>query len=166
MTKRVAILTCVGNDSDGTGPGHTSLIIGSKCYSFEALFAHSAWKIWPTRNYVNLNTHRPLVIQELNRHRVNGEQVLSHIVATVLDGSNYGSSGVCSQQAALALNRGTQGGFDPRGFDTPWNVYAHAANRNLAASTYVIWSGKSGADAKLRSEFPTVTQKGDGILHW
>lgn len=166
MTKRVAILTCVGNDSDGTGPGHTSLIVGNTTYSFEALFAHTAWKSWPTRVYVGMNTHRPLVIQELNRHKVDGQKVLKYIQITGAVGLDYLSAGVCSQQASFALSNGTVGGFDPRGFDTPWNVYAHAANRNLASDTYVIWSGSSGADAKLKADFPTVTKKGNGILSW
>ena len=166
MTTRVAILTCVGNDSDGTGPGHTSLIVGNRTHSFEALIGHTAWKSWPTKTYVGMNTHRPLVIQELRSNKVDGAKVLQYIKVTGLAGLDYLSAGVCSQQASFALSNGTAGGFDPRGFDTPWNVYAHAANRKLAASTYVIWSGSSGADAKLKSEFPTAVSKGDGILHW
>ena len=164
MASRVAILTCVGNNGNGTGPGHTSLVIDSKTYSFEAIFATTAWKTFNTRAYVAQNTHRPLVIQELPT--VNANAVLTYIQVTGAVGLDYLEHGVCSQQAALALSTGTPGGFNPRGFDTPWGVYAHAANRKLAAKTYLIWNGKSDADNKLKSDFPTATQKGDGILHW
>ena len=166
MTNRVAILTCVGNDSDGTGPGHTSLVVGSKTYSFEAILATTAWKTFRTTSYVADNTHRPLVIQEISANLINSRNVLAYIMATSIAGLDYGSAGVCSQQASLALSMGISGGFNPSGFDTPWRVYNHCANRGLASSTYLIWNGNSGADAKLASDFSAEPAHGTGILSW
>ena len=166
MAQRVAILTCVGNDDDGTGPGHTSLVIDSNTYSFEAIVAMTAWKTFTTRAYVADNAHRPLVIQELARGRVDANAVLRYIRITAAMGLDYLQHGVCSQQASMALSAGIRAGFNPRGIDTPWAVYAHAANRGLASDTYMIWSGSSGADQKLKYDFPTVTRTGNGILSW
>lgn len=149
MSISMGIITCVTN-ANGYGPGHTALWIEGTCYSFERMGSQNGWLVTPVSTYVALplNRGRPLIYYRLNA-RVNPTEVQRYLDNDSTGWSVYGPN-VCSQKASEALNRGAIGGFDPKGYDTPYGVYWHAWNRNFVAEWWAVWKDPSAQSDAAR----------------
>ncbi|MEO1999427.1 MAG: hypothetical protein ABGZ17_29630 [Planctomycetaceae bacterium] len=176
MSRRVAILTLIGNTSSGTGPGHTAIVVDNRVYSFENAgdwFSlpnreRSGWKSFTTRAYLNQNRFRPVVVQEMNATTVNANSVARYIRSSIAADDDYMGSGVCSSQVSNAIDAATRRSFNPRGVDTPLKVFNLARTQGLASATYLIWASpqNNAAATKLSNQYSSVTASGTGILSW
>jgi hypothetical protein len=178
---KLAILTCITNGVVISSPGHSAIIADDKVYTFEnltggALSENSGWSILKTTDYLSLpgNVKRPIVIQELDMQKVNAGKALAYIQGSIANDEDYLGSGVCSTQAASAIDAGITGGFDPWGVDTPHSVFALANERKIVSRSYYIWdSSKSPADKvaglveKLANDYAGVPMaKGFDVRSW
>ena len=138
---RAALLTCVTN-CQGLGPGHTAIVIDGFVYSFEKFIGafnvskSSAWVQFHTKDYLEANRHRPVIIQELKPERTDATRIHDAIAASDLADTDYLSSGVCSQQAAVALSAGLKLNVNPWGMDTPHNIYRFVKSVGAVAEEY------------------------------
>ncbi|BCW87269.1 hypothetical protein sos41_03980 [Alphaproteobacteria bacterium SO-S41] len=150
MATSVGIITCVTNAS-GYGPGHTALWVGGTVYTFEAMNSYNAWLVMPASEYAALsgNRKRPLVYYKLNG-RVDGAKLGQYLRDEAAEWfERYGPS-VCSQRASVALNEAAFGGFDPKGYDTPYGVYWHAWNRQMVEEWWCVWKDPEGPGASAK----------------
>ena len=176
MSRRVAILTLVGNTESGAGPGPTAIVVDNMVYSFENAgdwFSHpsrerSGWKSFTTRSYLAANSFRPVIVQELNPSTVNANAVMRYIRGSIAADDDYMGSGVCSSQVSNAVDAATRRTFNPRGVDTPYKVFQLARSQGLASATYLIWPAprQNAAATKLRTDYASVISSGAGILSW
>ena len=114
-----AILTLVSNVA-GYGPGHSAIVALDKVYTFEAIagFYGDSWLIVDVREYLNRNTHRPVVVQELN-DKVDLQKVMKYVSGSMGSDHDFLGSGVCSSQVAHAISAATSQSFNPTRVDTP-----------------------------------------------
>ncbi|MBK8979765.1 MAG: hypothetical protein IPM29_28035 [Planctomycetes bacterium] len=178
---KLALLTCVTNGTIVNSPGHSAIIADDTVYTFENLSggvfsAASGWSVLKTTDYLKLpgNVKRPIVIQELSPSLVSAEKVLAYIHASIARDDDYLGSGVCSSQAASAIDAGVKGDFDPLGIDTPHSVWALARNRRIVTRTYVIWDSSytpadkvAGMRQKLVDSYDDVQPaSGQDVRSW
>ena len=176
MPKRVAILTLVGNTKNGSGPGHSAIVVDDYVYTFENASdwfsspkkEKSGWLVIRTTEYVTKNNWRPIIVQELNPAHVDAGKVLSYVKKSISADHDYLASGVCSSQVSNAVDAATTSSFNPSGIDTPYKVFSLARNRGLTSETYLIWgqAQDNTAAEKLQTDYATVNQSGAGILNW
>jgi hypothetical protein len=167
---KIAILTCISNGVYATSPGHSAIIADDKVYTFEnltggALSENSGWSILKTNDYLKLpgNVSRPIVIQELSDQKVAAEKVLAYIHASIARDDDYLGSGVCSSQAASAIDAGITGGFSPWGVDTPHSVYSLAKERKLVSRAYHIWDSRHTPADKVPALIEKLANAYDGV---
>lgn len=146
----IAILTCVTNGG-GYGPGHTALVIDGTVYSFEPNKQNaSGWYTEASSTYIAGNKARPVILEYLKG--VDQGKVLNQIKFEMNKPLWWGTTGgVCSQSAAIVLNKGASSGFDPSGYDTPYKVYWHAWEKEYVSYEKCIWPvAKSGVSADVQ----------------
>ena len=184
--KRAALLTCVTNGL-GIGPGHSAVILDDEVFTFERV--GGAWKVsdssgWlkiKTKDYLQKNTHRPVVIQEFGSGKMNASLVYEYIAMSDLNDEDYVSSGVCSHLAAGALSAGLPKPIDPWGLNTPYAIYVATKNSGYVSSSYYTfpnldtWNGllseaaEHDARVKLIMDFqPECTRRKEPptVLGW
>lgn len=143
----VHLVTCVTN-FNGIGPGHSCLEINGMIHSFEAVkgawgnSGQSGWIQIGAAKYYADNAHRPVIKQLLNG-RVSEGKVLGYILNSAAADDDYLSSGVCSSQAASAIEAGFQGSFNTMGIDTPYDIYVMANNKGIVGTESMAWPGKN-----------------------
>ena len=148
--QRAALLTCVSNYK-GVGPGHSAIVLDGYAYSFERVVGswfvgkESGWLQAKTRDYLDANTHRPVIIQELDPGLTDATRIHDYIATSDLGDTDYGSSGVCSQQAASALSAGLRVSVNPWGMDTPHNIYRFLKASGAVAKTYYTFPEQDAA---------------------
>ena len=111
----------------------------------------SGWKQFPLDYYLQKNEDRPLFIQELIS-AVNAEKILQYIRQSAARDEDYITSGVCSSQAASAIEFAWDQKFDPSGIDKPYNVYLLAKAKKIVKSEEMIWPGKSKLTLEMREK--------------
>jgi hypothetical protein len=165
MSNDVVVVTCVTNAA-GMGPGHSAVAVGTLLYTFEALDyggSGSGWKTLDRDSYFASNTHRPLLLQTLSMTAICPHLVAEYVNQSIANDDDYIGSGVCSTQAARALDYAMPSiVFEPRGFDTPYGVYQCARRLQLVVSESYLWTGRQALDRsvrmrvvdKLRSDYP------------
>jgi hypothetical protein len=160
---KIAVLTLVSNVK-GSGPGHSAIVASGKTSSKVATFEEiggaattgTAWMIIDTKSYLLKNTHRPVVVQELNE-KVRPLDVMGYVLGSMKRREGFLSSGVCSTQVARAIDAGTVKEFDAKGIDTPRQVYLLIKHRGLAKSTYYYWPAAS--ESELGDAFSTLQNR-------
>ncbi|REJ77943.1 MAG: hypothetical protein DWQ47_16425 [Acidobacteria bacterium] len=170
---QVKIITLVTN-IDGVGPGHSAVAVGDQLYTFEDMTggwfqSNSGWKKLQYEPYLSNNEHRPALIQTIPS--ANPPSVTKYVNQSIADDDDYGSSGVCSQQVAMAVNYALPKDviFNPKGFDTPFGVYWCARRLGLVSSEEYLWPGKSSVRFrtwmnivnKLQSDYPIAADNMD-----
>ena len=131
----VSLVTCVTN-AGGMGPGHSCLDINGTIYSFEGIDYggnKSGWIQVARTKYLGKNTHRPVIYQTLTS-AVSEGRVLRYILASIADDDDYVGSGVCSSQAANAIEAGYAASFNTWGVDTPYDIYDLAQKKRIVTS--------------------------------
>ena len=166
MARQCAILTCVTNIG-GRGPGHSALVVDDTVHTFEnagdwfslPTRERSGWRRFGRAAYLAQNTQRPVIVQVLDRVRVDAADAEAYVVRSTADDDDYIGSGVCSSQVANAVDAASPTlVFNPRGIDTPYKVFHLARTMGLATTTYAIWAGtNANASAKLAKDYPSVT---------
>lgn len=149
---RVTLVTCVSNGG-GIGPGHSAIAIDGTLYTFEELNYggnSSAWVTFPVSSYLANNTHRPVILQRLTS-AVNATQSLTYIQNSINNDDDYVGSGVCSSQAASAIEAGYSGEFNTVGIDKPYEIYQLAKEKSIVASEVMHWPGKSNCNWFVRT---------------
>jgi hypothetical protein len=137
-------LTCVTN-AGGIGPGHSAVILDDEVFTFERV--GGAWRVsdssgWlkiKTKDYLQKNTHRPVVIQEFSTAKMNASLVYEYIAMSDLNDEDYLSSGVCSHLAVAALSAGLPKEIDPWGLNTPHAIYVATKNSGYVTSSYYTY---------------------------
>lgn len=174
---KIAILTLVGNLKNGEGPGHSAIAVLRDVWSFEdftQLFYGDSWLIISVKNYLHKNEWRPVVVQELNE-KVSISGVLGYVGRSIQQDDDYGSSGVCSQQVAYAIDEGTASSFNPKGVDTPFRVYNQVKKQGILKRSYFYWPGEDALDWVARTRLQMQMARfyntesaapADGILSW
>ncbi len=103
----VSLVTCVSNKG-GLGPGHSCIDIDGKIFTFQGIDwggDNSGWEQVARDRYLAKNAHRPVILQELTP-AVHAGKVLDYILESIADDDDYLGSGVCSSQAASAIEAG------------------------------------------------------------
>lgn len=163
-----AVLTCVTN-AGGMGPGHTALIVDDYVYTFERFVAgwtstaESGWVKIRSDAYFKKNTHRPVVVQELN-FRVDPSLVYEYISLRDYDDADYLSSGVCSQEGLAAVNAGAQANRDPSGFNTPYRVAYEVQRAGFVDDVYYVFPNSGGSRRLEVVLFATFSARVFGTL--
>ena len=142
-----------GTKASGYGPGHTALWVGGTVYSFEQMGSFNGWLVTSAQDYADLpgNKKRPLIYFKLNG-RVDGAKLGQYLKSESDEWfERYGPS-VCSQRASIALDSATFGGFDPKGYDTPFGVYWCAWRRQVVDEWWGVWKSpdQQSAEAQKR----------------
>lgn len=138
--RRAALLTCVVNYG-GMGPGHTAIVLDDQVFTFEKVWGSylvsdsSGWRQVDLAAYLAENTYRPVVVQEL-ASTCDPDKVYNYIYTSDLGDADYGSSGVCSQQAVNAISAGVTGGIGVWGPNFPWEVYMAVKFSGHVTSSY------------------------------
>jgi hypothetical protein len=150
----VKILTCVTN-AGGVGPGHSAVIVGTTVYTFEDqggwFSGRSGWLTLQLPSYKSDNSHRPVLIQTISS--AFAPSVTKYVNNSIANDDDYGGSGVCSQQVAMAVNYALPADidFDPRGFDTPFGVYQCGRRLGLTSAEEYFWPGKGSLSDFVRN---------------
>ena len=149
----VSLITCVTNGG-GLGPGHSCVDVNGTIYTFEAIrdwgSNNSGWVQFTRRNYMSQNTHRPVITQRFSSCVSTG-QVLNYIQASITGDDDYLTSGVCSSQAANAIEAGYQGTFNSWGIDTPVDIYQLAKSQRMVAHESMEWPGENDCNFFVRN---------------
>jgi hypothetical protein len=168
----VAILTLVSNAA-GYGPGHSAIVVQGTVYSFEQIkgpFGDS-WLVMPVKEYLAINEHRPVLVQELSE-KVSAPDVVRYIENSANADDDYATSGVCSSQVGSAIEEGWGQPFNPSGPDTPASIFEMAKNKGIVSRTYSYWPGKDALPdsvkkrltERLKKEYPGLAaDPADGI---
>lgn len=179
IAKRTAVITCVSN-AGGLGPEHTAVIVDGFVYTFERFLAgwtstaRSGWVKMKTADYLDINTHRPLVIQEL-KPTVDPSLVYEYISVRDYDDADYLSSGVCSQEAMRAISKGAGRTIHTGAWimNTPYAVARGVKNAGLVKEAYYVFpeEGQSVQQSfvtiALRSNFGSVKKvHSPPVLTW
>ena len=136
----VSLVTCVSNKG-GLGPGHSCIDIDGKIFTFQGIDwggDNSGWEQVARDKYLAKNAHRPVILQELTP-AVHAGKVLDYILESIADDDDYLGSGVCSSQAASAIEAGYEGAFDPVGLDMPYVLYRLAKSKRIVARESRHW---------------------------
>jgi hypothetical protein len=155
---RVTLVTCVSNGG-GVGPGHSAIAIDSTIYTFQELnygSNGSAWITTPLSTYLSSNTHRPVIQQRLSS-AVDGSLSLAYIRDSIANDDDYIGSGVCSSQAASAIEAGYSGEFNTVGIDKPYEIYQLAKEKRIVSSEVMRWPGRDNCNWFVRTRI-------DGLL--
>ena len=178
--RRAALLTCVTN-AGGIGPGHSAVVVDSFVYTFERFLAGwvatttSGWLQIPTRDYLDMNRHRPVVVQELAASKANATAILKYIADSDASDADYLSSGVCSQLAAQSLSAGLPIKVDPLGLNFPWQVYHFLKYSGMLSDAYstfpdgIFYGDFNGRNLQLYNIYYPESQRqleNPGILAW
>lgn len=139
-----ALLTPVCNTSAGDGPGHSALVIGTKVYSFGDNFG---WYVVGAKKYMVDNGFRPVLVQHLTADKINGDAMLKYVKGSRDEGEWYLFSGLCSHQAAYAIDAATQDTFEPKGFDTPYAVAVEVSQQKYETDRYLVLATDEKSDA-------------------
>jgi len=141
----VTLITCVTNAA-GIGPGHSALAINGTVYSFQDASNYgssgSGWLVIGLKKYLGQNEHRPVILQELTS-AISVGKVLQYINKSRADDDDYGSSGVCSSQAASAIESGYASSFNTWGIDKPYEIYQLAKKKGIVKKETMTWPGKN-----------------------
>jgi hypothetical protein len=138
---RAALLTCVSNFA-GVGPGHSAVVVDGYVYTFERVVGawrvsnRSGWVQIRTKNYLDQNRHRPVVVQEFSPGKVRAGAIRAFIAQSDAADDDYLSSGVCSQLAAEAIGAGILGTVDPNGPNIPYTIYRYVKRTGCVAKSY------------------------------
>lgn len=139
--RRVALLTCVTNFG-GVGPGHSAVVVDDLVFTFERVGGGwlvpngSGWVRYTTRDYLKINTWRPLVLMELNPAKADANAVYNYIMESEREDADYGGSGVCSHLAAEAISAGLGRDINPWGLNTPAAVANLVKTSGAVSSSY------------------------------
>ena len=156
----VTLLTCVTN-AGGVGPGHSAIVIEDTVYSFEAADYGgnaSGWLVISKTKYLANNEHRPVFLQELTSE-VDPGKALQYIVQSISNDDDYGGSGVCSSQAASAIDAAYAGDFNTWGVDKPYEIYQLAKELGIVAKEEMVWPGKDSLSGPVRNSCNWVLDK-------
>lgn len=158
----VALLTCVTNFG-GVGPGHSCLSINGTVYTFENQGgigdgSVSGWRIVGHASYMRENTHRPVIVQTL-KGAVNASKTLQYIVRSIRRDDDYGGSGVCSSQAASAIEAGWGQTFNTLGLDKPYDIYDLAKSKGLVHTERMYWPGEDDCNFMVRTAIKMVLKE-------
>jgi hypothetical protein len=146
------LITCVSNGG-GVGPGHSAIAIDNTVYTFEAINygkSGSAWKTIPLATYLASNTHRPVILQRLSA-AVDAKKTLAYIKKSTAADDDYIGSGVCSSQAAWAIEAGWGKKFDTLGADKPYEIYQLAKDKRIVSTEVMKWPGKNKCNWFVRT---------------
>jgi hypothetical protein len=92
-----------------------------------------------------------LLLQTLSMTAICPPLVAEYVNQSVANDDDYIGSGVCSTQAARALDYAMPSVvFEPRGFDTPFGVYSCARRLQLVVSESYLWPGRQALDEAVR----------------
>lgn len=167
---KTALLTPVSNTSTGDGPGHSALVIGTKVYSFGD---NGGWYVVASKTYMSDNTFRPVLVQHLNGDKVNGDAMLKYVKGSRDDGEWYIFSGLCSHQAAFAIDAATTETFEPKGFDTPYAVAVEVSQQKYETDRYLVLATDKKSDAaaykdlsRLIRDFPNCPVGQPKFYEW
>ncbi|MGG7567056.1 hypothetical protein ACQ5SO_12955 [Rhodovulum sp. DZ06] len=139
----VSLLTCVTNGG-GMGPGHSCIDVNGTVYTFQDIDwggNASGWLQFSLKKYLARNVHRPVIVQKMNSVVSDGK-VLKYILGSITNDDDYLGSGVCSSQAANAIESGYHGSFNTWGVDTPYDIYKLAKKKRMVASEAMHWPGE------------------------
>jgi len=153
----VSLITCVTNAA-GMGPGHSCLDIDGTVYTFEGIDYGgdaSAWRTFPLSTYLSNNEHRPVIIQTLIG-AVNTAKALKYISTSTADDDDYASSGVCSSQAANAIQAAWGQDFNTWGVDKPYEIYDLAKTKGLVNRERMYWPGEDDLNIVVRTRIRGV----------
>ena len=146
ISRRAALLTCVTN-SNGIGPGHSAVVVDDYVYTFEQVAGawlvpgRSGWLQIKTVDYLNINTWRPIVVQELDPARTDATAIHTYITVSDSEDADYGWSGVCSHLAAEAISAGLDRRINPVGLNAPAPVYTAVKNSGSVSASYYTFPG-------------------------
>lgn len=131
---KTALLTPVYNPGI-FGPGHSALVIGPKVYSFGD---NGGWSVMASKTYMQNNQRRSVLVQHLDGDKVDGDAMFRYVEGSVNDNAWYVWNGLCSHQAAYAIDAATTDTFEPIGFNTPYAVAATVANKKYETDRYLV----------------------------
>lgn len=144
---KTALLTPIGNPGMYWGPGHSALVIGTKVYSFGD---NLGWYVVPAQEYITENNWRPVLVQHLNGDKVDGDKMKAYVSGSVQDDAWYVWNGLCSHQAAYAIDAATVDEFDPTGFNTPDAVAVAVSQKGYETDRYVVMPTQASNGAQYR----------------
>jgi hypothetical protein len=178
--RRAALLTCVTNGG-GIGPGHSAVVVDGFVYTFERFLAGwvtttaSGWLQVRTRDYLDQNRHRPVIVQELAPTKTNATAILKYIASTDAADADYLSSGLCSHLAARSLSAGLPIKVNPWGWNFPFQVYHFLKHTRLVSDSYcafpdgIFYGDFNGRNLQLYNLYYPESQRqpeNPGILAW
>jgi hypothetical protein len=152
MTKSVNLVTCVTN-AGGIGPGHSAIAYNNTIYSFEDINygkTGSAWIVIGLNAYIRKNSQRPVILQELTS-TVNSRNVINYIQKSIANDDDFIGSGVCSSQAAAAIEAGYAGKFNTFGVDKPYEIYQLAKSKGIVKTETMHWAGQANCNWFVRT---------------
>ncbi len=163
----VSLVTCVTNGG-GIGPGHSCLDIDGTIYTFEGLDYggnRSAWRTFPRSAYLKSNQHRPVYIQELVGS-VNTQKALSYIRTSTKNDDDYATSGVCSSQAASAIEHAWGQSFDTWGIDKPYEIFDLARTKRIVRKETMYWPGRGKLNIVVRTRIDAILKLINAGFTW
>lgn len=157
----VTLITCVTN-AGGVGPGHSAIAINGTVYSFEQAgdigSGSSGWLVVSLNRYLSMNTHRPVILQELT-DQVSEGKALKYITQSISEDDDYLGSGVCSSQAASAIDAAYSGDFNTWGVDKPYEIYQLAKELGIVANERMTWPDKDSLSGAVRNSCQWVLDR-------
>ncbi|MBT0958319.1 hypothetical protein IV417_13075 [Alphaproteobacteria bacterium KMM 3653] len=163
----VSLITCVTN-AGGVGPGHSCLDISGTVYTFEGIDYGgdaSAWRTFSLLNYLQQNEHRPVIVQRLIG-AVDTAKALKYISSSTANDDDYGGSGVCSSQAASAIEAAWGNDFNTFGVDKPYEIYDLAKTKGIVHSSNMYWPGEANLNILVRTRIKAVLALIDNGWTW
>jgi len=167
MSKSVQLVTCVTN-AGGIGPGHSAIAYNNTVYSFEQLDygkSGSGWLVIGLTKYINNNKHRPVILQELTS-AVSAAKVLKYIQSSMRNDDDYIGSGVCSSQAAAAIDAAYSGTFNTIGVDKPYEIYQLAKDKGIVKSETMHWAGEGDCNWFVRNRIKGILAQLKAGFSW
>ena len=163
----VKTLTCVTNGA-GIGPGHSAVMVGTTVYTFEDqggwFNSGSGWLTLQYASYMSDNEHRPVLLQTIQL--AYAPSVTEYVNTSIANDDDYGGSGVCSQQVAMALDFALGDiDFDPRSFDTPFGVYHCGRRLGLTSNEEYFWPGKGSLSEAVRNRIVSKLSEDYSAAH-
>ncbi|MFT5523424.1 MAG: hypothetical protein ACI9G1_005641 [Pirellulaceae bacterium] len=157
----VILITCVTN-AGGFGPGHSALAINGTVYSFQETSNYgssgSGWLVIGLDKYLSQNEERPVILQELTS-AVDSGKVLQYINKSRADDDDYATSGVCSSQAASAIESGYSSSFNTWGIDKPYEIYQLAKDKGIVREETLTWPKRDSINKYKRNSCEWVLDK-------
>ena len=156
----VSLVTCVTNAA-GMGPGHSCIDISGTVHTFENQSggwfngSSSGWLSMSRKSYLDKNKHRPVILQTLIT-AVDSGKAHNYIAKSKKDDEDYGSSGVCSSQAAATIEAAWGKDFNTVGVDKPYEIYDLAKTKKLVVSEVMHWPGKANCNLLVRTRIEAL----------